>query len=302
MGSVSYIGLPRPHNGPGAYWTGTSLDHFRGQRQSTDLLQSKRLPYRHTLVIPVAIPKADARDRLKRVEMRQSKLAGVAARAPMKPASRDGDATRVACLPTPQRGGAPSAGDDGPLLYPGPLCGGESGTTGPQGSRQGCRLLFDGAGRPVEKPGPGSRTCRAGCPASAKRGVVFSWVLLFYSGHPALRPSGQLRCSRTFQTCAWTSKREVPRPPQEGESSCFGRVRNVRSQNAANGTRPERDSPSAAVNRSQCDRSIAYTAVPSPLSFTWRMFVSPAAFATSSLSAGAGEHHRAVRLERGEAP
>jgi len=35
-----------------------------------------------------------------------------------------------------------------------------------------------------------------GCPASAKRGVVFSWVLLF-----------------------WTSKREVPRAPQEGESS-----------------------------------------------------------------------------------
>src|SRR6185312_388456 len=49
---------------------------------------------------------------------------------------------------------------------------------------------------PVEKPGPGSRTCRAGGPASAKRGVVFSWVLLF-----------------------WTSKREVPRPPKEDESS-----------------------------------------------------------------------------------
>jgi hypothetical protein len=32
-------------------------------------------------------------------------------------------------------------------------------------------------------------------PASAKRGVVFSWVLLF-----------------------WTSKREVPRPPKEDES------------------------------------------------------------------------------------
>ena len=30
----------------------------------------------------------------------------------------------------PQRGCAPSAGQDGPLLYPGPLCGGEAGTTG----------------------------------------------------------------------------------------------------------------------------------------------------------------------------
>jgi len=34
-----------------------------------------------------------------------------------------------------------------------------------------------------------------GCTASAKRGVVFSWVLLF-----------------------WTSKREVPRPPVADES------------------------------------------------------------------------------------
>ena len=58
-------------------------------------------------------------------------------------------------------GGAPSARRDGALLYPGPLCGGEVGTTGPQGSRQGCRLLFARAGCPVEKPGPASRTCRA---------------------------------------------------------------------------------------------------------------------------------------------
>ena len=37
-----------------------------------------------------------------------------------------------------------------------------------------------------------------GCPASAKWGLVFSWLLLF-----------------------WTSKREVTRPPKEGESSAF---------------------------------------------------------------------------------
>ena len=37
---------------------------------------------------------------------------------------------------------APSAGQDGPLLYPGPLCGGEGWTTGPQGDRQGCRSFF----------------------------------------------------------------------------------------------------------------------------------------------------------------
>src|SRR6185312_874541 len=33
----------------------------------------------------------------------------------------------------PLRGGAPSARQDGALLYPGPLCGGEVGTTGPAG-------------------------------------------------------------------------------------------------------------------------------------------------------------------------
>src|SRR6185312_378787 len=65
------------------------------------------------------------------------------------------------------------------------------------GSRQGCRLLFARAGCPVEKPGPGSRTCRAGCPASAKRGApLFGYFL--------------------------SGKREkVTRPPQEGESSCL---------------------------------------------------------------------------------
>jgi hypothetical protein len=104
-------------------------------------------------------------------------------------------------LSQPRSGCAPSAGHgegmdarveatqeqlpDGPPLYPRPLCGGESGRS----------------------------------PASAKQGVVFSWLLLFYSGHSALRPSGQLRCSRTHPACTWTSKREVIRPPQEVESS-----------------------------------------------------------------------------------
>src|SRR6185312_2156902 len=65
------------------------------------------------------------------------------------------------------------------------------------GSRQGCRLLFARAGCPVEKPGPGSRTCRAGCPASAKRGApLFGYFL--------------------------SGKREkVTRPPQEDESFCL---------------------------------------------------------------------------------
>ena len=97
----------------------------------------------------------------------------------------------------------------------GPLRGGESGTTGrAAGESMDGFALFARARCPLEKPGPGSRTCRAGegmdarveatpgavarCPASAKRGVVFSWLLLF-----------------------WTSKREVTRASQAHESSCL---------------------------------------------------------------------------------
>jgi hypothetical protein len=79
----------------------------------------------------------------------------------------------------------------------GPLRGGEAGSAGrTAGIDRDVDAFSPAHGCAVEKPGPGSRTCRAGCPASAKRGVVFSWLLLF-----------------------WTSKREVTRPPQEDESS-----------------------------------------------------------------------------------
>jgi len=49
---------------------------------------------------------------------------------------------------------------------------------------------------PARKARPRLTDLPGRSPASAKRGVVFSWVLLF-----------------------WTSKREVPRPPKEDESS-----------------------------------------------------------------------------------
>ncbi len=51
----------------------------------------------------------------------------------------------------------------------------------------------------VDKPrNPAADLAGRDARKARKRGVVFSWVLLF-----------------------WTSKREVPRPPQEGESSAF---------------------------------------------------------------------------------
>ena len=48
----------------------------------------------------------------------------------------------------------------------------------------------------------------AGAARQAPRRVPLSLVTLSCSGHPALRPSGQLRCSHTFLTCAWASERE----------------------------------------------------------------------------------------------
>jgi hypothetical protein len=53
----------------------------------------------------------------------------------------------------------------------GPLCSGGRVEESPQGGRHGCRPVW-------------------------RQGGVFSWALLFYFGHPALRPSGRLRRSR----------------------------------------------------------------------------------------------------------
>ena len=71
---------------------------------------------------------------------------------------------------------SPSAGHEGPLLYPGPLCGGELGTTGPQGNRQGCRFLFVRTGVLSKSPAPAHVLAGHGCPASAKRGGLSLWL------------------------------------------------------------------------------------------------------------------------------
>ena len=83
------------------------------------------------------------------------------------------------------------------LLYPGPLCGGEGRSTGPQGDRQGCRSFFAGAGCPVEKPGRSSRTFRAGSPESAKRGGL------------------------SFGYFSLATQRKVTRAPKAQQSSCL---------------------------------------------------------------------------------
>ena len=75
---------------------------------------------------------------------------------------------------------SPSAGHDGPLLYPGPLCGGELGTTGPQGHRQGCRCLFARTGVLSKSPAPAHGL--AGQDArQAPSGVAFLFSLVTFS-------------------------------------------------------------------------------------------------------------------------
>jgi hypothetical protein len=86
----------------------------------------------------------------------------------------------------------PSAGQDGPLLYPGPLCGGESGSTGRAAGESMEGLAFScgqatawmpelrqrrsGCPSPLEKPGPDSRTCRPWMGGKRQAGWPFSLV------------------------------------------------------------------------------------------------------------------------------
>ena len=53
---------------------------------------------------------------------------------------------------------------------------------------------------------------------ASPRGVVFSWLLLFDSGHPALRPCGPASLFACAPAHAWTSKREVAPPPTGGRN------------------------------------------------------------------------------------
>jgi hypothetical protein len=113
---------------------------------------------------------------------------------------------RPRLVPQPRSGCAQSAGQDGPLLYPGPLCGGVSGTIGRVAGvdratawmpelrrrRSGCPMsapLFARTGVRSKSPASAHGLAAHKRAASAKWGVVFSWVLLFYSGRPATAPA-----------------------------------------------------------------------------------------------------------------
>jgi hypothetical protein len=63
-----------------------------------------------------------------------------------------------------------------PAALPGPLCGGEVGSTGPQGSRQGCRFLFVRTGVLSKSPAAAHELAAQGWAASAKRGGLSLWL------------------------------------------------------------------------------------------------------------------------------
>jgi len=79
--------------------------------------------------------------------------------------------------------------------FMGPLCGGEVGSIGPQGDRQGCRFLFVRAGALSKSPAAPHGLAGQGRPASAKRGGLLFWLLF-----------------------SWPRKRKVTRPPVADES------------------------------------------------------------------------------------
>jgi hypothetical protein len=73
-----------------------------------------------------------------------------------------------------------SAGQDGLLLYPGPLCGGESGTTGRvAGVDRDVDSFSPGQDALSKSPAPAHGLAAHGWAASAKRGGLSLW-LCFY--------------------------------------------------------------------------------------------------------------------------
>ena len=91
-----------------------------------------------------------------------------------------------------------SAGQDGPLLYPGPLCGGEAGSKGrAAGADRDVGSFSPGQDALSKSPAPAHGLAAHGWAASAKRGGLSLWLLSL-----------------------WPRKEKVTRLPQADESSC----------------------------------------------------------------------------------
>src|SRR5690348_6327648 len=107
---------------------------------------------------------------------------------------------RRALLSQPSSGCAPSAGQDGALLYPGPLCGGEAGSTGrAAGADRDVGSFSSGQDALSKSQAPAHGLAAHGWAASAKRGGLLFWLLF-----------------------SWPRKRKVTRSPKAIDRSGFG--------------------------------------------------------------------------------
>jgi hypothetical protein len=90
--------------------------------------------------------------------------------------------TRATAGATLRFGFSPSAGHDGPLLYRGPCAAVRRGRQAAKRESTRMSTPFRQDRSPVEKPGPGSRTCRPGMGGKRQAGWPFSLVTFLF-GH-----------------------------------------------------------------------------------------------------------------------
>jgi hypothetical protein len=184
---------PLAARGCGSAW-GLNEEPFAGQRHlgiwrgvglrrpspASEIMAWLNLRKRNQPLLMLPQPRLWADERIPRLER---PLLAEPGHLQFSKVPRPRDFSLLAFGPSPTRsGGAPSAGQDGAQLYPGPLCGGEVGTTGKQGSRQGGRLLFARTGVRSKTPAPAHGLAGQGCPASAKQGGLLCWLLIFTPG------------------------------------------------------------------------------------------------------------------------
>ncbi len=138
--------------------------------------------------------------------------------------------SHVATLSPRQGRGVPSPRHDGAVLSRGPSAAAGGRRISPQGGRQGCRPVWRQSMAKAwmpelrqrrsscpmdcrQTPQPDRVPCGQDAREARKRGGLSLWLLSLYSGHPALRPSGQLRCSHALPARAWPRKEKVTRAP-----------------------------------------------------------------------------------------
>jgi len=118
-----------------------------------------------------------------------------------------------------------------------PLSGGEGRTKRPRRGAGQEPGTFRRGRSPVEKPGRPSRTGRLYRPAT-RRGCPFFGLLFFYSGHPALRPSGRLRRSHVLLPVRGQAKKSDPASGRRSERPPRRRARSRKTNDQAKQRRP----------------------------------------------------------------